>query len=199
MFHHDAASSRLCAVKRYSRPYSMGTMPKKNSLTLRRVLSLLLTYVMLCLGGGVVVAALFAPGVFLANETTKAVVPSLKVEGVDFDVTSLPQKSVMYASDGTTKIAEFYADNRTVVPLKKISKPMRQAVVAREDRRFFQHHGVDVQGVMRAFVQTFIKKGSMPGRFLAHPAVREERAVHAGARKRRFHRPIPCLRADHRA
>ena len=163
MFHHDAASSRLCAVKRYSRPYSMGTMPKKNSLTLRRVLSLLLTYVMLCLGGGVVVAALFAPGVFLANETTKAVVPSLKVEGVDFDVTSLPQKSVMYASDGTTKIAEFYADNRTVVPLKKISKPMRQAVVAREDRRFFQHHGVDIQGVMRAFVQTFIKKGSMQG------------------------------------
>ena len=45
MFHHDAASSCLCAVKRYSRPYSMGTMPKKNSLTLRRVLSLLLTYV----------------------------------------------------------------------------------------------------------------------------------------------------------
>lgn len=141
----------------------MGTMPKKNSLTLRRVLSLLLTYVMLCVGGGVIVAALFAPGVFLTNETAKAVVPSLKVEGVDFDVTSLPQKSVMYASDGTTKIAEFYADNRTVVPLKKISKPMRQAVVAREDRRFFQHHGVDVQGVMRAFVQTFVKKGSMQG------------------------------------
>ena len=150
-------------AERYSRHYSMVTMPKKNSLTLRRVLSLLLTYVMLCLGGGVVVAALFAPGVFLANETTKAVVPSLKVEGVDFDVTSLPQKSVMYASDGTTKIAEFYADNRTVVPLKKISKPMRQAVVAREDRRFFQHHGIDVQGVMRAFVQTFIKKGSTQG------------------------------------
>ena len=85
----------------------MGTMPKKNSLTLRRVLSLLLTYVMLCVGGGGIVAALFAPGVFLTNETAKAVVPSLKVEGVDFDVTSLPQKSVMYASDGTTKIAEF--------------------------------------------------------------------------------------------
>ena len=150
-------------AERYSRHYSMVTMPKKNSLTLRRVLSLLLTYVMLCLGGGVVMAAMFAPGVLLANQATKAVVPSLKVEGVDFDVTSLPQKSVMYASDGTTKIAEFYADNRTVVPLKKISKPMRQAVVAREDRRFFQHHGIDVQGVMRAFVQTFIKKGSTQG------------------------------------
>ncbi|WP_225431686.1 transglycosylase domain-containing protein [Bifidobacterium platyrrhinorum] len=138
-------------------------MPKKKSLTVRRVLTLLLAYIMLCVGGGVVMAALFSPAVFGMNSVARAVVPSLKVEGVDFDVTSLPQKSVMYASDGTTKIAEFYADNRTVVPLKSISKPMQQAVVAREDRRFFKHHGVDVQGVMRAFFQTFVKKGDTQG------------------------------------
>ena len=148
---------------RYSHPYSMYGMPKKNSLTLRRVFSLLLVYVMLCVCGGVVLTAMLSPLVLGANSVAKAVVPSLKVEGVDFDVTSLPQKSVMYASDGTTKIAEFYADNRTVVPLKQISKPMQWAVVAREDRRFFQHHGVDVQGVMRAFFQTFVKKGDMQG------------------------------------
>lgn len=138
-------------------------MPKKKSLTVRRVLTLLLAYVMLCVGGGAVVAALVSPAVFGMNSVAKAVVPTLKVEGVDFDVTSLPQKSVMYASDGTTKMAEFYADNRTVVPLKNISKVMQQAVVAREDRRFFKHHGVDVQGVMRAFFQTFIKGGDTQG------------------------------------
>ncbi len=138
-------------------------MSKKNVLTLRRVFSLLLAYVMLSVGGGVVLSAMLSPLVFGANSVAKAVVPSLKVEGVDFDVTSLPQKSVMYASDGTTKIAEFYADNRTVVPLKQISKAMQWAVVAREDRRFFTHGGVDVQGVMRAFFQTFIKKGDTQG------------------------------------
>lgn len=138
-------------------------MPKKKSLTVQRVLALLLSYVTLCIAGGVVASALFLPAVIGVNNVARAVVPSLKVEGIDFDVTSLPQKSTMYASDGTTVIASFYAQNRTVVPLKSISTYMQQAVVAREDRRFFEHSGVDVQGVLRAFVETYIKKGDTQG------------------------------------
>ena len=49
------------------------------------------------------------------------------------------------------------------MPLKKISKVMQQAVVAREDRRFWTHAGVDVQGVMRAFVNTYLLKGDQQG------------------------------------
>ena len=138
-------------------------MPKKKSLTLQRVLVLLLAYIMLAVCGGVAASVLFVPGVIGANKAAKAVIPSLKVENVDFDVPSLPQKSTMYARDGSTVIATFYNQNRIVVPLKKISKTMQQAVVAREDRRFWTHAGVDVQGVMRAFVQTYLVKGSQQG------------------------------------
>lgn len=138
-------------------------MPKKKSLTLQRVLVLLLAYIMLAVCGGVAASVLFVPGVVGANKAAKAVIPSLKVENVDFDVTGLPQKSTMYARDGSTVIATFYNQNRIVVPLKKISKTMQQAVVAREDRRFWTHAGVDVQGVMRAFVQTYLVKGSQQG------------------------------------
>lgn len=141
----------------------MGPMPKKKSLTLQRVLVLLLAYIMLAVCGGVAASVLFVPGVIGANKAAKAVIPSLKVENVDFDVTGLPQKSTMYARDGSTVIATFYNQNRIVVPLKKISKTMQQAVVAREDRRFWTHAGVDVQGVMRAFVQTYLVKGSQQG------------------------------------
>lgn len=141
----------------------MGPMSKKKSLTLQRVLVLLLAYIMLAVCGGVAASVLFVPGVVGANKAAKAVIPSLKVENVDFDVTSLPQKSTMYARDGSTVIATFYNQNRIVVPLKKISKTMQQAVVAREDRRFWTHAGVDVQGVMRAFVQTYLVKGSQQG------------------------------------
>lgn len=141
----------------------MGPMPKKKSLTLQRVLVLLLAYIMLAVCGGVAASVLFVPGVVGANKAAKAVIPSLKVENVDFDVTGLPQKSTMYARDGSTVIATFYNQNRIVVPLKKISKTMQQAVVAREDRRFWTHAGVDVQGVMRAFVQTYLVKGSQQG------------------------------------
>lgn len=68
-------------------------MPKKKSLTLQRVLVLLLAYIMLAVCGGVAASVLFVPGVVGANKAAKAVIPSLKVENVDFDVTSLPQKS----------------------------------------------------------------------------------------------------------
>ncbi|MDF7663407.1 transglycosylase domain-containing protein [Bifidobacterium sp. ESL0763] len=138
-------------------------MSESNNLTVRRVLALLLTYVTLCFAGGVVGGLFFVPGVIGANHVARAIVPSLKIEGIDFDVTSLPQRSTLYASDGTTVIASFYAQNRTVVPLRKISQPMQQAVVAREDRRFFEHAGVDVQGVLRAFIQTFVKHGATQG------------------------------------
>ena len=138
-------------------------MPKKNSLTARRVLALFLTYITLCVAGGVAASIMFVPGVMSVNSVVKTVVPSLRVDGIDFDVTALPQKSRLYASDGKTIIATFYAQNRTVVPLRRISQYMQQAMVAREDRRFFEHSGVDVQGVMRAFVKTFVKKSDMQG------------------------------------
>ncbi|MEJ5921222.1 transglycosylase domain-containing protein [Bifidobacterium thermophilum] len=138
-------------------------MPKKNSLTARRALALLLAYLTLCISGGVVVSLMVMPAVFGANNMAKALSPSLTVEGIDFDVTSLPQKSTLYASDGKTVIASFYAQNREVVPIKNISVYMQRAVVAREDRRFFEHAGVDVQGVLRAFVQTYVAKGDTQG------------------------------------
>lgn len=85
------------------------------------------------------------------------------VEDISFDLNDLPQQSRMYASDGTTLIATFYTQNRIIVPLKNISSYMQKAVVAREDRRFFQHSGVDPTGVLRAFLQTYVSKGDTQG------------------------------------
>lgn len=138
-------------------------MPKKKSLTAKRVLSLFLAYVVLCFAGGAVTSVFFLPAILGANAVAGAVVPSLQVEGIDFDVTDLPQQSRLYESDGKTVMTTFYSQNRIVVPLKKISEPMRNAMVAREDRRFFEHSGIDVQGVLRAFVETYVKQASQQG------------------------------------
>lgn len=43
-------------------------------------------------------------------------------------------------------------ENRLPVKLKDVSLPMRQAIVAAEDHRFYHHHGVDPVGMMRALV-----------------------------------------------
>ncbi|WP_232344971.1 transglycosylase domain-containing protein [Actinoplanes awajinensis] len=63
-----------------------------------------------------------------------------------------PQASRVYAADGTTPLAVFFNEFRTDVPLGDISQNMQNAIVAAEDRNFYHHHGVDLRGVFRSFV-----------------------------------------------
>ncbi len=63
----------------------------------------------------------------------------------------LPQRTRIVASDGSL-IATIYEQNRVEVPLVDIAPVMRQAIVAVEDGRFYQHHGVDPRGILRALV-----------------------------------------------
>ncbi|WP_200206875.1 transglycosylase domain-containing protein [Micromonospora coerulea] len=61
------------------------------------------------------------------------------------------QRSNLYANDGRTLITSFYVEDRVDVPVSQVAPVMRQAILAAEDVRFYQHHGVDVRGVVRAF------------------------------------------------
>ncbi len=48
------------------------------------------------------------------------------------------------------------------VPLGEVAPVMRQAIMAAEDARFYEHNGVDLRGVARAF--TANRHGGAPGR-----------------------------------
>lgn len=72
---------------------------------------------------------------------------------------ALSTPSHMYASDGETWIATFYAENRIPVGSDEISQTMKDAILAIEDERFFEHGGVDAQGVARAAVNNFTSDG----------------------------------------
>ena len=62
----------------------------------------------------------------------------------------LSQRSVVARRDGTT-LAVLHADeNRANVKLKNVPKPVIDAVLGVEDDRFWDHHGVDVRGTLRA-------------------------------------------------
>ena len=63
----------------------------------------------------------------------------------------LPSTSVVTDSAGHP-IAYLYQQNRTVVTATQISSAMRAAIVAIEDRRFYQHQGVDWVGTLRALL-----------------------------------------------
>jgi penicillin-binding protein 1A len=61
-----------------------------------------------------------------------------------------PQSSKVYAQDGTL-ITTFYGEqDRTVIPLKRVPRHVRRAVVAIEDERFYKHGGVDLKAIVRA-------------------------------------------------
>jgi membrane peptidoglycan carboxypeptidase len=61
----------------------------------------------------------------------------------------LPQHTDILAADGT-RIATIYYENRVEVPLDQVSPYVRQAIVAIEDSRFLDHHGIDLRGTLRA-------------------------------------------------
>lgn len=62
-----------------------------------------------------------------------------------------PVISEAYSDDGT-RIAEFWLECRIYTPYKDIPKLVIQAFVDSEDARFFDHKGVDMRSIARAFV-----------------------------------------------
>ena len=61
--------------------------------------------------------------------------------------------SVVMASDGTL-LAEYKRVNRQWVTLDKISPNVINALIATEDRRFYQHHGIDLRRTAGAVLST---------------------------------------------
>src|SRR3954462_8155746 len=63
--------------------------------------------------------------------------------------------SVVYAADGE-RLGFIQADTlRPPVPRGAIPTSLRNATVAIEDRRFYRHKGIDVEGVFRAAMKNF--------------------------------------------
>jgi penicillin-binding protein 1A len=60
------------------------------------------------------------------------------------------QNSFVYAADGSLLGSIPAEKNRQPVPLQRVSKWMRLATVAIEDRRFYEHSGIDLEGIARA-------------------------------------------------
>lgn len=72
------------------------------------------------------------------------------------------EASVVYDIDGK-EVARLYVQNREKVSLDRIPDHLKNAVIATEDRRFYQHHGVDLWGVMRALYKDILAMEAVEG------------------------------------
>ncbi len=105
----------------------------------------------LSVGIGVLAAGLLLPVVGGVGLAAKSSSDSFSQLPSVLQASPLPQPSRILAADGSV-IATFYDENRVSVRLSQVPIVMRNALIAIEDSRFYEHHGVDFKGLGRAFV-----------------------------------------------
>jgi membrane peptidoglycan carboxypeptidase len=110
---------------------------------------------------GLLGAGLFVPPVAATGAVARKGVSIFEAQPGEFTQNPLTQQTRILASDGSM-IATPYDENRVIVPLSQIAPIMREAQVAIEDSRFYQHGAVDPQGVGRALLSNF-RGGSTQG------------------------------------
>jgi len=60
-------------------------------------------------------------------------------------------------------ISTFFSDNRIVVDQRQMPEYLAQAFIAIEDNRFYEHHGIDFQGIARAAIKNLFFGDSLQG------------------------------------
>ncbi len=82
-----------------------------------------------------------------------------------FDLTmvkEMPQRSMVFDMDGKL-YSRLQGENRIVVGRSEVSGNFVEALLAREDTRFFSHRGVDPIGIIRAVARNLIAKSAKQG------------------------------------
>ncbi len=130
-------------------------------LTLIELLGSFVAFIVLSIVAGVLLSGLAIPAATIAGSATKGGIGLFDEMPAELQFGDLPQQSNIYAADGSL-IAQFYDQNRVIVPLEDISPWLQQAVVAVEDKRFWKHNGVDGEGLLRAVYINFTSTNS-PG------------------------------------
>jgi penicillin-binding protein 1A len=76
----------------------------------------------------------------------------------------LPGESIVLDVKGERFAEMFDANQRRVwIPLAEIPDYVRNAFIAAEDKRFYQHKGIDERGLIRAFVRNLAQPGRREG------------------------------------
>ena len=90
----------------------------------------------------------------------------------------------IYASDGKTVLAVLRgSESRVLVGSEEIAPVMKQAIVAVEDRRFWEHRGIDIRGMARAVLadlrsQQVVQGGStITQQFVKNQYTEQERTI----------------------
>ncbi|OLF15922.1 penicillin-binding protein [Actinophytocola xanthii] len=105
----------------------------------------------LCLLAGVLMAGMLFPMVGALGVVSNRA--SDTIDSISADLVATPPPLITTITDSKGKpISYLYDQYRLPVTADQISPTMKAAVISVEDRRFFEHHGVDWKGTIRALI-----------------------------------------------
>ena len=142
-----------------------GSAPRKKRRKKRRVLRRVLTAI------GTLFLVVIITGSFMACLAAVYIKNVILPTAAEFDVADYPlnlSSTIYYNDPDTGELLEYETlsgdQDRVWVEFKSLPKNLRNAAVAIEDRRFYQHNGVDwlstAKGVMKFFTGGKIRGGS---------------------------------------
>jgi membrane peptidoglycan carboxypeptidase len=110
---------------------------------------------------GVLAAGLLVPVAAAAGTGASASIQFFEELPAELEREALAQPTKIVAADDSL-IATLYEENRQPVTLDQVSPYMRDALIAIEDYRFYDHGGVDLEGIMGALASN-ISSGTSRG------------------------------------
>jgi penicillin-binding protein 1A len=145
-------------VYRYNLPLlvprsALKSAPRKPRRRIRKLRLLGLLLILFLLG-----ALSFAFGLVtaVASQVPELDPARLQKQEVDgYIYAGVPSRRVLAVLRGS--------ESRIIVPSSKIDERMKQAIVAVEDKRFYEHRGVDIHGILRAVWQDVRNKKVVEG------------------------------------
>lgn len=143
----------------------------RSALTIARVTSLLGVFLAVSVLMGIIGAGLVAPVVGAAGIAAREGVGMFQELPGDLEENPLAQQSRILAADGSI-IATPAQENRILVESEEISQAMKDAQVAIEDERFYQHGGMDVEALARAVVQNVSTDSTQGGSTLTQQYIK---------------------------
>lgn len=130
-YHHTVHTPRTLSPKPPKKPRS------ELSATLKKI------------GGALLVLMIVGPIVALTLLYAFVIAPLPPIETIESK--SLNEASVIYDKDGG-ELYRFGAENRSYVTVDAISQPIKDAIIAIEDKTFYENPGIDLYGLARVVV-----------------------------------------------
>ena len=140
-----------------------------------QLLALLLAFLSVSSLMGVVTAGMLVPVAGPTALVAKSVPSVFNELPGDLQTVAPAEESQLLDSSGGV-IAHFYDKQRIVVPSANIADVMKKAIVAIEDKRFYEHNGVDATGIARAFVTNLGESGRQGASTITQQYVRNSLA-----------------------